>query len=392
MNRSILIVICDFLLLSLLMFSTADLNKIPTAAGERTPATLSPAQTNQTSGRDDLGGVMKLALEEERKNRDALLGELARTRDTAGKQQELLNERSAQVQTFQQQLQAREQESQGLQAQQAKLQQQFAVAQTNIQTLNQQLQSNTVEGLLSKEKLAAMEAEARKQAEQAAAMQQQLNLLAKSNQMVLNEKQQLAGQLQVAEVEKRSAVEQFALMKDAVQVERAEKAKLAEGVKTLAAKSSELAKQIEENRPLAPNTIFNDFVTNRVTARFDGRGPGAFGIESNRRRETQTVLITNGTNTFALCHVQDTPLTLWSPGTDWDQLTGTFGRNAAAIPIRSLSFSQVDPRVVLMSGPAAEARSLGCKIYPISSDPFKFQDAVLVGAREGYYGECKFQI
>ncbi|MDB6109996.1 MAG: hypothetical protein JWR69_1746, partial [Pedosphaera sp.] len=36
--------------------------------------------------------------------------------------------------------------------------------------------------------------------------------------------------------------------------------------------------------------------------------------------------------------------------------------------------------------------SLGCKIYPISSDPFKFQDAVLVGAREGYYGECKFQI
>jgi hypothetical protein len=35
---------------------------------------------------------------------------------------------------------------------------------------------------------------------------------------------------------------------------------------------------------------------------------------------------------------------------------------------------------------------LGAKVYNISSDPFKFQDAVLVGAREGYYGECKFQI
>src|SRR3954470_5216912 len=112
MNRSILIVICDFLLLSLLMFSTADLDKTPAATDEQRSATLNPAQTNQTSGRDDLGGVMKLALEEERKNRDALIGELARTRDTAGKQQALLNERSEQVQNFKQQLQAREQQAQ----------------------------------------------------------------------------------------------------------------------------------------------------------------------------------------------------------------------------------------------------------------------------------------
>src|SRR5262249_33100115 len=34
----------------------------------------------------------------------------------------------------------------------------------------------------------------------------------------------------------------------------------------------------------------------------------------------------------------------------------------------------------------------GCKLYHVSADPFKFQDAVLVGADEGYYGECKFQI
>src|SRR5207247_5518586 len=37
-------------------------------------------------------------------------------------------------------------------------------------------------------------------------------------------------------------------------------------------------------------------------------------------------------------------------------------------------------------------RQLGSKIYQISPDPFKFQDAVLVGAREGYYGECRFEI
>ena len=31
-------------------------------------------------------------------------------------------------------------------------------------------------------------------------------------------------------------------------------------------------------------------------------------------------------------------------------------------------------------------------MYRTSSDPYKFQDAVVVGAQEGYYGECQFQM
>ena len=51
-----------------------------------------------------------------------------------------------------------------------------------------------------------------------------------------------------------------------------------------------------------------------------------------------------------------------------------------------------DPRVVLIPVTEPQARSLGCKVYRISANPFKFQDAVLVGTREDYYGECKFEI
>jgi len=90
--------------------------------------------------------------------------------------------------------------------------------------------------------------------------------------------------------------------------------------------------------------------------------------------------------------VQDTPLLLNPAGTEWEGLTGTLGHGMAIFPIRSLSFHLVDPRIVFMPLTQAQARELGCKIYRISPDPFKFQDAVLVGAREGYYGECKFQI
>ena len=40
----------------------------------------------------------------------------------------------------------------------------------------------------------------------------------------------------------------------------------------------------------------------------------------------------------------------------------------------------------------AEARQMGCKIYRLAADPYKFQDAVLIGADDGYYGQCDFQI
>ena len=177
-----------------------------------------------------------------------------------------------------------------------------------------------------------------------------------------------------------------------MKVERAEKAQLAEGVKALAARSDQMARVIQQNRPLAPNTIFSQFVTNRVQATIRAVRPGLLGMESNKSTETQTVLVTDGTNTVALCHVQDTPLGFSYSGTEWEGLTGELGRNTTTIPIQSLSFYQLDPRVVFIPVTQAEAEQLGGTAYRTSSDPYKFQDAVLVGAQEGYYGQCTFQI
>jgi chemotaxis protein histidine kinase CheA len=385
MNRSILIVICDFLLISLLVFSTLDINKVRNNGAPRAPQQAA-ISTNRADGDKDLAAVMRLALDDERKNRDQLIGELTRVRSSVA-------ERDTQVQSFQHELQAREQESQRLQQQRSVLEQQFTAAQSNIQTLNQQVQSVSADSVLSREKLAAMEAEARKQSEQAAALQQQLHQLTQSNQTILAEKQQLAGQLQVAEVERRHATEQAAQMQEQVKVEREEKAKLTEGVKSLAARSGELAQEVRENRPVGANTIFNEFLANRVEARFSASKPGWLGGLA-RQTETKTALVTDGTNTFAMCHVQDTPLDLSGPATDWEKLTGSLGRHTSPIPLNidSLSFSSADPRVVLIPISKAQAAELGSKPYKLSADPYKFQNAVLVGASEGYYGECRFEI
>jgi hypothetical protein len=203
----------------------------------------------------------------------------------------------------------------------------------------------------------------------------------------------------LADLERRHATEEAAQAQQQVQFEREEKVrleqqatKLAEGVKSLASKSGELAQEIRENRPLASNTIFNDFVTNAVDVQFSATRPGFFGGETTKARDTKTVLVTDGTNTFAMCHVQDTPLAFAVPAIDWDGLTGMMQHDGDQVTLQSLSFSRPDPRVVLMSINRPDAARLGAKVYRLSADPFKFQDAVLVGAQEGYYGECKFQI
>ena len=354
MNRSILIVICDFLLLSLLTFST-DLSKM---AGENEGSAASVKvdvmpKTGDNNSKD-LAAVMQQALTEEQKNREQLQAELARVREDARQQQAQLQQK------------------------QSNLEQQYATAQANIQVLNQKLQSSSAETSMTREQLAAKEAEIQKQTDLAAALQKQLT--------------QLNSQLHAVDVEKRIATGQVALMQQQVQAERTENARLAEGFKALATNSSALTREIRENRALAPNTIFSEFVSNRIQTSFVASRTGLFGIDLGRNKTTETVLVTDGTHTFALCHLQDTPLTLGDPGTDWEGLTGTLAHNQAQVPIHSLSFHIQDPRVVFMLVTQAEARQLGCKVYPVASDPYKFQDAVVIGAQGDYYGQSSFQI
>src|SRR5579859_6006939 len=113
MNRSILIVICDFLLLSLLTFST-DINKM---AGDnsRPPARVEVATNGVVNTADnDLANAMKLALEEEQHNREQLQSQLAEIRKNSSQQEEQLNARDLAN---------------------AQLAQQYAAAQTNLEVL-----------------------------------------------------------------------------------------------------------------------------------------------------------------------------------------------------------------------------------------------------------------
>lgn len=396
MNRSILIVIADFLLVSLLAFSGFEADKL---AGDRSASAPSlTLKAEALSGNKDLENVLQVAWDKERRAREKLAGDLTQSQAELRAQENrlterdrLLTEREKQNQVFQQNLRLTEQQVRQLEQEQAALQQQYAAAQTNLQILQPQL---------------------RREQEQALLLQQQLAQWETNRQAWESAKSKLAEQLQASETEKRLNTQQLATLQNEVLRVRTEKAqllqhadKLADGVTTLAqssdrlaervaalaTNSADLAKEVHESRPLSANTIFSEFVTNRVPGQFLASRTGLFGLDIHRQPKTEMILVSDGTNTFALCHVDDTPLVFSNPGLDWHGLTGTLGPEGNRFPISQLSFYLLDPRIVLIPVTADHARQLGCKVYPLAAYAYKFQDAVLVGAREGYYGECKFQ-
>src|SRR5580704_12247634 len=151
MNRSILIVICDFLLVSLLVFSSPDINRVTEDGSARTMK-MDVTATNQADSGKDLAAAMRVALDEESKRREQLLAELAKTHQSVNEQEALLNERARQVEAYQSQLQSRDQQAQQLQQQQASLEQKFTAAQSNIQALNQQLTASSTQTQESRDK------------------------------------------------------------------------------------------------------------------------------------------------------------------------------------------------------------------------------------------------
>ncbi|MCI0536814.1 MAG: hypothetical protein L0Z50_16475, partial [Verrucomicrobiales bacterium] len=403
MNRSILIIIVDFLLVSLMAFS--NLESLTLEPAERR-LEIAPVPT-EVGGKHDLLRTLKLALDSEQRNREKLAAELAKTRESVESQ---VAERDTKIQQFEENqrrsekefeenLRRREEEARQLAQERAALQQQVTAAQTNLQSLQAALAATRSEAKLTRDQLQASQADMRKREAEGETLRQRLANLERSHSNAVATRQQLDTKLKVAEAEKRLTSEQLSTMRTEVQTVRAEKAqlqattaKLTEGVSTLAEKSTALTQEIREHRPLAANAIFNEFNRNRIQTRFEGIRAGAFGLEAKKEKSAQTVLITDGAQTCAIYHIADTPLTLWPPGTDWHSLTGIISRGQYSYAISRLSFLAQDPRIVVVPVDAAQARQLGGKIYKIASDPFKFPDALLVGANEGYYGECKFQI
>jgi hypothetical protein len=381
MNKTLLLILCDFLLLNLLALTRWEKAEPPRPRQPPVPE----LAANTVTKEQDLVEMMRQSLADEQAVRDELARKLAAA-DSA--------------------LAAREQSLSQLQAERARLAQEkdataAALASTRkaAEELQRKASSATQEANLTKEQLAQLQrALAEKQAE-AERQKLALSALEKAHSDARKQIEGLTMAVVVAEQEKKNLRETTDALKTQVEAERSERIKvqetttqLAQGVGQLAQRSGELTKELRENRPINANVLFNDFQSNRVTVAFSVSRKGLFG-QSTRQKNASTVLVSDGHRVYALTHLSDTPFSLSEKGADWEKFSVRLGRDTGATSVpESLLFLHQDPRVVVLPISTTEVSALGAKPYPLASDPYKFPEAVLIDGKGRGYGEVGFKL
>ena len=388
MNKTLLLILCDFLLLNLLALTRWEKAEPPTPKQAPVPELAANAVTKD----QDIVQAMRESLADEKAVRDELAQKLASVDAT---------------------LAAREQSLSQVQAERARLaEERNAVASSLTETqraaaeLSKKFSAATQEATMTRDQLAQLQRElAEKQAE---AERQKQALAAREKQLADAQKQNqvLTMAVVVAEQEKKTLKETADGLKGQVEIERAERMKvqqanaqlaeastqLAQGVGQLAAKSGELTKEIRDYRPVNPNVLFNEFSANRVTASFAATRRGFFG-QSNRAKDANTVLVTDGRQTYAIVHIADTVFALGETGLDWESVKVELVKGGSSrVTAGTVQFLSQDPRIVSVPLDASQVTALGAKAYPLAADPFRFPEAVLIDADGRGYGEVAFKL
>lgn len=373
MNKTLLLILCDFLLLSLLALTRwEDAKPAPAQPSGAVAPVQAAGGEGASTPEQDMVAVMKLSLEDEQARRDELAKNLA---DTEAARAAAAAEKARLADNLAKSEQTAAQLDQNLSATRA--------AADAAKVRNEQLARD----------LAAREAEAKRR-------EAELARVAAAEAAARARAEELAVSIGVAQREKQILQEQATSLRAEVEAERAERQKvqaaateLAVGVGQMAEQTGALTKEIRDARPINANTLFNDFLARRVRSRFVGvrstfRGP------ITKNPDTHTVLASDGKDTVALLHVDDTPFDVRSPSQpDWDKLALVLDRGQGAVQPTKIEFTSLDPRIVAVPLSAEEARRLGGDTpYLLALDPFKFPEALLISSGGKGYGELPFKL
>jgi len=154
MNKTLLLIICDFLLLNLLALTRWDAPISAPQAEENKPLSIDRNATPAATQNQDLVDVMKLSLQDEQTHRDALAQQLAQATQTLAQTTQTLAQTS-------QTLEASKQTAAQLEAQKTTLAATLATTQQTAaqtqQQLQQQVEAAQRDAGVSKERLAQLQ-------------------------------------------------------------------------------------------------------------------------------------------------------------------------------------------------------------------------------------------
>lgn len=454
MNKTLLLIICDFLLLNLLALTRWE--KVEPVPPSPSVTQVEPLEDDSKEDDekpdDDMVALLKAALEKESTSRADLerklqfvegnyasqeqalaqlqrnAGDLnsrlqtnqaayqelskqysmvslsaAQNRETVTQLQGDLVDRQKEIQMKLRELAMEEEQRRQAQLRASNLASQVKVTETEKRMLREQYEKKLAEAEAKRKaeldsKAAELAALEKAKAEEVARLDQAKKQVEQQVMALNGQVQGLNAQVQVGEKEKAILERNVTDLKGEVAVVRLEKRelqkhaeKLSVGVSQLAMKSQELTDEFRGSQAINPNQMFNTFLSNRVDISISGISSGLFG-SSERKKESKTLLVRDRSGVYALVHVNDTPMALSRPATGLEKIVSHVTKRRRDLSFRPLQFLMSDPRLVVIPVNETLAEITGVKVYDLTLDPFRFPKAVLIGKGGKYYGETEFRL
>lgn len=393
MNRSLLLVICDFIILSLLALANFD-----DVGSDEQELAEQRVEVENVKAEEDLIEALKLSLEAERASRDELSDDLDLTQQALLDREETLAEREARLETLASDLETRAEEQRRLEEERAELQERVNLTEAERERLARERTQQEEEARRAREIALRMERELQERLAELEKSQQTLAQLEGRQREAEEANRRLSTELELSDREKLLIRQNLEHVRAEVNIVREEKTrlqeqsmKLAQGVSSLAQSSEELTQEVRRGQPKTPATIFSDFQANKIRADFRAFRARVLGGDIDRSRETRSILVTDGEKTYALVHIESAGLSL-RENEDWQRMAGRLSHSGEEWRIRELSFLSLDPRIAVVEVPRETVEAFGTEVYQIAREPFRFPETVLISSSGKNYGESSFTL
>ena len=434
MNKTLMLIICDFLLLSMLALARFD-----TPEGEPAPR-LEGKASAERSAEGELVKALEESLEAELESREELSRDLSETRESLEAKARRLAEREAALESTRERLQTEErtakelreskarlaeereriaEEKAALEARREELEAKVETTRSELEAANEErveLAKNvgdlketattarerlqrTREDLEAREvALAEREAalrEAREQAEKLAGEREALNRrleVARAERKLLEKNLTEEQKEKVAlQREKEEAFARTERLTENVSELGQGVSRLDKGVRTLSESSEKIREEMEEARPRTMSEIFTRFQNNRAVIRFTTTEGTLFGGTTEKTYESRSILVEGDDGVFLVTHAANTPFAFGRNHGNLRDVRLTLELGGREVSVGRIGFLSADPRLVFIPVPGSAVRGSGLETFRLARQPERWEEAVLVKNDESNFGRTGFR-
>lgn len=441
MNKTLMLVICDFLLLSMLALARFD-------PPENKPPTTLDATAASESAEAELIELLEESLESELNSRQSLTDDLTETRESLQEKARELAEReaalaasqtdlatttakAAELEKAKAQIEAEQAalaaEKARLEAERAQLAERFDSTRTQLQaSQSEQVQLTSTLGQLQAESSVAREKLS--QSEEALIAREieltereaALKAAEEDKARLTTERETLNRQLEVAQAERRlleanltqEQNEKVQLQREKEQAfARADRltenvselgagvselgqgvSRLDQGVSNIAQASADIKKEMAAARPQTMSEIFTRFQNNRASLRFTATESGLFGAQNTRTYESKSILIQDPSGaTYLVTHSAESPFAFGKNANKLQAASLEVSLGNRRFPVAQVGFLSADPRILFVPLPQSVVVASGLQTFPLALQPERWEEAVLVKNDESNFGRTGFR-